>query len=112
MTESYLAELLKIQAKQIEARIAELQEDLARRIEEMRAEQERFAGAVLARLDSHEEYHRANEHRWGLVKLAGRHPFRLAALAAAGATALAAMGEGAAARGLAAIEKIAAWAGR
>jgi len=38
------------------------------------------AAAVLARIDAHEDYHRRNEHRWGLVKLAGRYPFRLAAL--------------------------------
>lgn len=34
---------------------------------------------LTARMDAHEAYHRGHEHRWGLVRLAGRHPFRLAA---------------------------------
>ena len=38
MTESYLSELLKIQARQLEARIAELHADLSRRIEEVRVD--------------------------------------------------------------------------
>jgi hypothetical protein len=37
----------------------------------------------MARIDQHEEYHRNCEHRWGLIRLAGRHPFRFAAAAAA-----------------------------
>lgn len=38
-------------------------------------------GALVSRLDEHDAYHRRNEHRWGLVRLAQRHPWRLAAMA-------------------------------
>ncbi len=47
---------------------------------------------LTGRLEAHEAYHRANEHRWGLVRLAQRHPWRLATLmflAGAGACTLA-----------------------
>lgn len=38
-------------------------------------------GALVARMDEHDAYHRRNEHRWGVIRLAQRHPWRLAALA-------------------------------
>lgn len=54
--------------------------DLKSRIENVQYVCETIAGVVLARMDAHEEYHRENEHKWGLVRLAGRHPFRFAIL--------------------------------
>lgn len=81
MTDEYLAELVRVQIEQLEERMAEQNRELGRRIEDLQAAQENLAAAVLARIDAHEDYHRQNEHRWGLVKLAARHPFRFAALA-------------------------------
>ncbi len=61
-----------------EDRIDERHADLRERIGELRQDIAMLTGTLLARLDAHEEYHRRNEHRWGLVRLAARHPFRLA----------------------------------
>ncbi len=38
-------------------------------------------GGLVSRLDEHEAYHLRNEHRWGLIRLAQRHPWRLATVA-------------------------------
>lgn len=66
----------------LEVRLDRDRDDLRRLVESLRRDQADLAGAVLARIDAHEEYHCANEHRWGLAKLAGRHPFRFAGLVA------------------------------
>ncbi|MBI3736915.1 hypothetical protein HY256_10430, partial [Candidatus Sumerlaeota bacterium] len=76
---SHLAELVRVQVRQLEDRIEAQYADLRERIEDLRRAGDDLAAAMLARIDAHEEYHRANEHRWGLVKLAGRYPFRFAA---------------------------------
>lgn len=68
--------------------------DLRERIEEIRYQQESATNAIFARLDAHEDYHRRGEHRWGLMKLAGRYPFRLAAAATALAMASGSLGSG------------------
>lgn len=82
MTEEPLAEMIRLHVSQLEERMVERHRELREKIDELRADQEDWAGAVLARLDAHEEYHQSNEHRWGLFKLAGRHPFRLSAFVA------------------------------
>lgn len=82
MPHPYLTELIKVQVRQLDERIAEQYADLRQRLDELRLAQEDFASAMLTRLDAHEDYHRRNEHRWGLLKLAGRYPFRFAALTA------------------------------
>ncbi len=76
-----------------EDRIDERHADLRERIDELRQDIAMLTGTLLARLDAHEEYHRRNEHRWGLVRLAARHPFRLAAAAAFGVISLSAAPE-------------------
>jgi len=73
-----------------EERLDERHDDLRERLEALRHDVATLTGALLARLDAHEEYHRRNEHRWGLVRLAARHPFRLAVAAAAFALTLSA----------------------
>lgn len=79
----YLADLVRVQIEQLEERLIDQHGELSRRIDEIRASQENLSAAVLARIDAHEDYHRQNEHRWGLIKLAARHPFRLASIAGA-----------------------------
>lgn len=71
-----------------EERLDERHTDLRERIDELRQDVASLTGALLARLDAHEEYHRRNEHRWGLLLLARRYPFRLAAAAVAAALTL------------------------
>lgn len=70
--------------------LAELSEErhreLRERIDNLHYVYETLAGIVLARMDAHEEYHRDNEHHWGLVRLAGRYPFRFAILVTGGLT--------------------------
>lgn len=77
----------------LEARLDERHADLRERLDDLRADLAALTGALLARLDAHDEYHRANEHRWGLPRLAARHPLRLASLLAAASLALAAAPE-------------------
>ena len=81
MRNEHLAEVLQTRVNQLEARINEQHAALRERIEAVQYEQVGLAAAVLARIDAHEDYHRRNEHRWGALKLAGRYPFRFAALA-------------------------------
>lgn len=85
-------QIIQAQLNRIEERLDTQYGDLRERIEDIRHEQKALAGAMLARLDGHEEYHRRNEHRWGLSRLAARHPFRFAALACTLAMALGAVG--------------------
>jgi hypothetical protein len=67
----------------LDARVDERHADLRERLDGLRQDVATLTGALLARLDAHDEYHRRNEHRWGLVRLAARYPFRLAGLAGA-----------------------------
>lgn len=67
--------------EQLNRRIDDHHDDLCRRIEDLALKLEATHALVAARLEAHEDYHRRNEHRWGLIRLAGRHPFRLAVLA-------------------------------
>ena len=76
-----LAELIRDQAAQLEERMGGQHAYLRHRIDEIMLAQQEICAVMLARLDAHEEYHRRNEHRWGLIKLAARYPFRFAALA-------------------------------
>lgn len=89
-----LTTLLNQRIDRLEARfderLDERHEDLRERLDELRHDVATLTGALLARLDAHEEYHRRNEHRWGLVRLAARHPFRLASAAALAALTLSA----------------------
>ena len=78
-----LAETIGVQVAQLEERLSAQNREIHRRLEELQLSQEALAAAVLARLDAHEEYHVRNEHRWGMLKLARRYPFRLAAIAGA-----------------------------
>ena len=70
---------------QLNRRIEEHHQGLCHRLEDLNEAIQSFYSALLARLDAHEAYHQHNEHRWGLIRLAGRHPFRLAMLAFTGA---------------------------
>jgi hypothetical protein len=78
--------------RQLNLRIEEQQHYLCERLDLLQESIQAIHTALAERLDAHEAYHRANEHRWGLIRLAQRHPFRLALLAAilagAGAVAL------------------------
>lgn len=81
MSYETLAELIRDQTAQLEQRMGDQHTYLRHRIDEIMLAQQEICAVMLARLDAHEEYHRRNEHRWGLVKLAARYPFRFAALA-------------------------------
>lgn len=59
----------------------ERHQHLCQRLDDLDETVRTLYGALLARLDEHDAYHRRNEHRWGLIRLARRHPWRLAALA-------------------------------
>lgn len=59
----------------------ERHQHLCQRLDDLDETVRTLYGALLARLDEHDAYHRRNEHRWGLIRLAQRHPWRLAALA-------------------------------
>lgn len=83
MSEEGLAETIGVQVAQLEERLSAQNREIHRRLEELQLSHEALAAAVLARLDAHEEYHGRNEHRWGMLKLARRYPFRLAAIAGA-----------------------------
>lgn len=65
---------------QLDRRIDEHHQCLLQRLDDLADLVASTHAALSARLDAHEIYHARNEHRWGLVKLAGRHPFRLAFL--------------------------------
>jgi hypothetical protein len=60
-------------------RIDEHHAYLSDRLDALQATMEAFYEALAERLEAHEAYHRANEHRFGLLRLAERHPLRLAA---------------------------------
>jgi len=95
MTEDHLIELIRVQVRNLEDRMSDHHADLRERIEEIRYQQESATNAIFARLDAHEDYHRRGEHRWGLIKLAARYPFRLATAATAVAMASGSLGSGA-----------------
>lgn len=65
---------------QLDRRIDEHHQCLLQRLDDLADSLAATHAALSVRLDAHEAYHARNEHRWGLVKLAGRHPFRLAFL--------------------------------
>ena len=92
MTYQHLAELIRVRTSQIEARTDERYDYLCQRIEEVKYAHDELRAAVLARIDAHEDHHRRHEHRWGVIKLAGRYPFRFAALAGTTALLLASVG--------------------
>lgn len=86
-------------------------EHLDGRLDDLRQRVETLQASTGARLDAHETYHRTHEHRWGLIKLAGRHPFRLAAVAMTGAAALQGLAPGSL-RGLGRLARaVMAWLG-
>lgn len=75
---------------QLDRRLDAQHRHVCARLEELAAAIRETHAAALSRLEAHEAYHRAEEHRWGLPRLAQRHPLRLAAGAfCAGAVALA-----------------------
>ena len=67
--------------RQLNQRIDEHYAYLIERLGDLRTTLESGLETIATRLDAHEAYHRAYEHRWGLGRLAERHPFRLALLA-------------------------------
>lgn len=69
----------------LERRLHELHDTLRTQHREAEARAE-------AQWDAHAAYHRGNEHRWGLQRLAQRHPLRLALLTAAAVALLGAAG--------------------
>jgi hypothetical protein len=95
MADDLFTEFIRARFAQLEQRLDEQTRDLRERLDELKSAQSELAALVVARLDAmeardeanaaalraHEAYHRENEHRWGLVRLAGRHPFRFVALA-------------------------------
>jgi hypothetical protein len=66
---------------QLDRRIDEHHQYLCERLHELTEAVRTLHAMLLARFDEHERYHQSAEHRWGLIKLAERHPFRLASLA-------------------------------
>ena len=68
--------------------IAQSVRDLQRQAHELQCH-------LVQEMESHREYHAANEHRWGAARWCERHPFRFAAVvgAALAAFALGAGGE-------------------
>lgn len=66
---------------QLNRQIDEHHQCLCGRLDALARLVEALREGLMARLDAHEAYHRQCEHRWGLLKLAERYPFRLAALA-------------------------------
>lgn len=67
--------------RQLNQRLDEHHAHLRERLDDLRREMQTLYGTIVARLDAHETYHRQCEHRWGLPRLAQRHPFRLALIA-------------------------------
>ena len=70
-------QILQALNQRIDEHYAQLSERLHGLDETMQA----LYAAVLTRMDAHEDYHRRNEHRFGLLRLAERHPLRLATAA-------------------------------
>lgn len=59
----------------------ERHQHICQRLDDLDESMRTLYGALVSRMDEHDAYHRRNEHRWGLIRLAQRHPWRLAALA-------------------------------
>jgi len=76
--------------RQLNLRIDEHHQYLRERLDDLQEAIRAIHAALTERLDSHDVYHAANEHRWGMIRLAQRHPFRLALAASLAAWALAA----------------------
>jgi hypothetical protein len=81
---------------QLNRRIEEHHQGLCGRLEDLTGAIQAIHAVLLARMDAHEAYHAKFEHRWGLIKLAERYPFRLAMLTFATAWALLASAPGSA----------------
>lgn len=69
---------------QLDRRMADQYEHLCLRLDDFESHLSDVQRVHAARMDAHEEYHRAQEHRWGGIALAGRYPFRLALLVGMG----------------------------
>lgn len=67
--------------KTLERRIDEHHACLHERLDRLEAALEALRDEFAARMQAHEVYHRQNEHRFGLMRLAERHPLRLALVA-------------------------------
>jgi hypothetical protein len=65
--------------EQLNRRLTEHHESLRGRIDDLAQEMRAQHRMVIERIDAHEDYHRREEHRWGLPALARRHLLRLAA---------------------------------
>lgn len=78
MSPDPLAELLRERFEQLDRRLDDHHASLRERIERAESATQELTSAIFARLDAHEEYHRANEHRWGLFALILRYPLRSA----------------------------------
>ena len=59
----------------------ERHQHLCHRLDDLEASLRTMCAELSGRICDHEAYHRANEHSWGLARLARRNPWRLAALA-------------------------------
>lgn len=81
---------------QLNRRIEEHHQGLCGRLDDLTGAIQTIHAVLLARMDAHEDYHARFEHRWGLIKLAERYPFRLAVLTFAMAWALLASSPGSA----------------
>ena len=68
---------------QLNRRIEAQHQYLCERLTDLALEVRAHNDALLARWEQHEAYHRREEPHWGFFRLAQRHPFRLAAAAAA-----------------------------
>ena len=56
-------------------------EYLCGRLDDLSQEIQAVHAVLLARLETHEQYHRQSEHRWGVFRLVERHPFRFMTIA-------------------------------
>jgi hypothetical protein len=65
----------------IHKRIDEHHACLADRLDALQSEVRALHQTLANRMDAHEAYHRTSEHRFGMLRLAERHPLRLAMLA-------------------------------
>lgn len=64
--------------REFNRRLDEQYDHVVMRLDELSERLELLQTQTAARLDAHEDYHRRYEHRWGLMRLAERYPFRLA----------------------------------
>lgn len=64
----------------INQRIDEHHAFLSDRLDALQGTMESLHATLAARIEAHEAYHRRNEHRFGMIRLAERHPIRLATL--------------------------------